>query len=659
MVVEHEVIPFFTWLGQSLPGYLGIVAVAAGVGLFLFMLTATLRSGPRRATAATRELLASAVTDLRSTSLRRIWALSWLAIKEAIRRRAVVVFAVFVLVLLFAGWFLDPGGDSPARLYLSFVITATNYLMLLLALLISALSLPQEFKQKTLYTVVTKPVRAGEIVLGRIVGFSLIGSALLVVMGTVSYVFVLRGLSHTHDLDPAEIETLEQSLADRLAADGASGGVAGRTVPTLETDKVHNHRHELRIDAVDRSASREETGGLKSGGQARTSAEQGHWHDVTFETSRDDTGKPRVAVDVGGPEGRLVARVPIYGKLRFLNRAGEPDAKGVNVGDEWTYRSFIDGHTLAAAIWTFEGITEERFPAERFPKGLPLELNLDVFRTHKGQTDDPTEIPAVPGSIEIRNPETGVRSKPIPFSSKDFSTIVLDVPRKLENPRPDQQGPVYLDLFDDLTDKGKIEVYLRCEQGGQYFGAARADMYFHARDAYFTLNFIKGYIGIWVQMVVLIGIGVMFSTFLSGPIALMATTGTFIGGLFKEYMSNLGASQFMAKDALEQSGHDEVIGGGPAEAFIRLINQQNMVSEMEPGIQTQFAEVVDQVSGFLLWGISNVLPEFGTFSFSEYVADGFDVPGSLMLTCLVRAAAFLLPAVVAGYFFLKLREVAR
>ena len=61
-----------------------------------------------------------------------------------------------------------------------------------------------------------------------------------------------------------------------------------------------------------------------------------------------------------------MARVPVYGKLGFKNRSGEDAEKGVNVGDEWTYRSFIEGGSQAAAMWTFEGITESNFP--RLPR---------------------------------------------------------------------------------------------------------------------------------------------------------------------------------------------------------------------------------------------------------------------------------------------------
>ena len=73
--------------------------------------------------------------------------------------------------MLFAGWYLDPRSSDPARLYISFVLTATNYLILLLALFISTFSLPADIKSRTIYTIVTKPVRATEIVLGRMLGF--------------------------------------------------------------------------------------------------------------------------------------------------------------------------------------------------------------------------------------------------------------------------------------------------------------------------------------------------------------------------------------------------------------------------------------------------------------------------------------------------------
>ena len=125
-----------------------------------------------------------------------------------------------------------------------------------------------------------------------------------------------------------------------------------------------------------------------------------------------------------------MARVPVYGKLTFRDRTGQPTEKGINVGDEWTYRSFIEGGTLAAAVWTFEGIT-----AERFPNGLPVEMTIEVFRTYKGNIEK-----GMLGSLAVRNPDDRARRPEVRiFESKEF---VIDVqshpPRSLQTRRREE-----------------------------------------------------------------------------------------------------------------------------------------------------------------------------------------------------------------------------
>ena len=155
--------------------------------------------------------------------------------KEAWRRRVVVALVVFFIILVFASWFLKKNHQDPAKLYISFVLTATTYLVLGIALLLSAFSLPNDFKTKTIYTIVTKPVRLGEIVLGRILGFTAVGTILLAIMGVCSYVFVIRSLDHTHGIDEASLKNVSD-------ADGTNIGKDGRT--TLE----NYHRHDVELD---------------------------------------------------------------------------------------------------------------------------------------------------------------------------------------------------------------------------------------------------------------------------------------------------------------------------------------------------------------------------------------------------------------------------
>src|SRR5436309_1147678 len=124
-----------------------------------------------------------------------------------------------------------------AKLYINFVLTATTYLVMLLALFLSAFSIPADIKSRTIYTVVTKPVRTGEIVLGRMLGFTAIGTVLLIVMGVASYVFVTRTLDHTHELTAADLVEVPSEPGV------TSGNKEGKT------SLAHGHAHRVTLDA--------------------------------------------------------------------------------------------------------------------------------------------------------------------------------------------------------------------------------------------------------------------------------------------------------------------------------------------------------------------------------------------------------------------------
>ena len=98
----------------------------------------------------------------------------------------------------------------------------------------------------------------------------------------------------------------------------------------------------------------------------------------------------------------------------------------------------------------------------------------------------------------------------------------------------------------------------------QNYGAAQADMYLRAGNAPFWWNFVKGYFGIWLQAVLVITLGVTFSTFLSGPVAMIATAGALLGGFFSDFMYRLSTQQ--------------TYGGGPFESLRRLVTQEGITA---------------------------------------------------------------------------------
>ncbi|MEZ6069970.1 MAG: hypothetical protein R3C10_06755 [Pirellulales bacterium] len=617
MVIENPLPPFDQWLPIALLWWVGVSLVLTIAGVAVGYIVAAFRHGPARAAEITGTALRSAVADFLGMSAGRVFALARLAMQESFRRRVLVVLVVFFVVLGFAAWFLDSENRDVGKLYVNFVLTATTYLSMLLALFLSVFSLPNDLKQRTIYTIVTKPVRPVEIVLGRILGFMACGTVMLAVMGVVGYVFVVRGVQHTHTIDPVALVEVDASNPDvdieaEHAATLASDDAEQRTlVKTGRTSIDEGHRHDVEV---------------YDDGTAGTTRDHGHWHDVAVSGEGDDA-----RFDVSQPRGMYTAKVPVYGTLTFKDRQGNPAARGINVGNEWEYRSYIEGGTLAAAVWRFEGITPEEFP-----DGLPVEMTIRVFRSYKGEISE-----GILGSLVIRNPQDeNIRSSEIPFEAEEYSVQQIMIGRTLTNVAGE---PV--DLFEEFVVDGVVELVMRCETPQQYFGMAQADVYLRARDASFAMNFFKAHVGIWLQMLLVTGYGVMFSTFLNGPVSMLAAIATMLGGFLHEHMNNLIFQR--------------VQGGGPLESFIRIVNQDNLIVELEAGPMKYLALTVDTIMRPVIFAVSAVLPDFTSLNLISYVADGYNVPDGTLLIETLTALSYMLPLIVAGYFFLKLREVGK
>jgi hypothetical protein len=606
MVLENQYPPYLEWLfavGVS-PGAFWIwlitmVLVIIG-GLLIAWVFSSIRYGPLKAGDLIFRTLVGLVNDLLSTSPRRVFALARLAVQESIRRRVLAGFVVFVVILLFAGWFLNPGKTDPAQLYLSFVLSSTTYLILFMALVLSAFSLPLDIQNKTIYTIVTKPVRPTEVVLGRALGFSLVGTGLLLLMGVSSYLFVVRTLNHTHELTADDLGPRPQ-------------GPGGQVLPGLQgrTGLTRDHRHNVLLNEE---------------GVGKTDMAQNHEHEVTAVT-RDGQTEYRV----GPALKQIKARVPLYGKLSFLDRAGRLTDKGVNVGNEWGYRSYIEGGSQAAAIWRFSGITPQDFP-----EGINLEMTLRVFRTFKGNVEK-----GISGSITLRNPENPkavylLRN----FVAKEFSIDRQEIPPKFKD--KDRE----IDLFRDVVSSdGQLDVIIGCLERAQFFGMAQPDLYLFKREGTPLINFFKGYIAIWLQMVLITTFGVMWSTFLNGPIAMLATIGTMVGGYYVGFLNGLATGK--------------ELGGGPGEALYRIVTQNNLTSELEKNLTTMTVIWGDKFVRILLWIMSCLLPDLSSLSDIDYVADGYNIPGGVLSIHATMSLGFLVPVLILGFLFFKMREVAR
>jgi hypothetical protein len=605
MVLEQEIPAFSAWIGPALAWYLFAAALLAVIVGAIAWLVQSVLHGPLVAGDKVYRGLLSTVGDLAGMSWRRIFALARLAVQESLRRNVLVVLPLFALLVLFAGWFLDPASTNPGKLYIGFIVAATNLLVCLVVLVLAVFSLPADIKAKAIQTVTTKPVRTGEIVLGRMLGFAAVGTVLLAIMGSVGWAFVVRSVNHRHTL-------VADDLVEITGEDGAVVSREGRT----SLDRGHRHRVAVAAD-----------------GTGYTENEQGHRHRVR------QVGAG-TSYEIGPPEGILEARRPLRGTLRFLDREGRPSTKGISVGAEWAYRQYIEGGSLAAAIWTFSGIGERQFP-----DGLPLEMVVRVFRTYKGDIEK-----GIAGSVRVRNPVSGLQSDPFYFTAKEFTIDSLLVPRKLVATSADG-GTRQVDLFADIISDGRVEVVLQCLEPAQYYGVAQADFFLRAGEGSFAFNYLKSCLGIWFSMLLTAAMGVMFSTFLAGPVALLATLSVVMVGQFREFIARLFESQVTGDFSI-------VPGGGPIESLVRIATQESITVEWETTPAAQFIKTLDT---FLLAPMrlgAGLFPSLGSLGTSDFLAGGFDIPLDLLAEHGLETLGYLIAFFIAGAMCLRAREVA-
>lgn len=524
---------------------MAIVLTLSGISLTLMSLAAGGITGPLQVAWHVKD----GIADLLGTSPRRVLALTMLTFREAFRRKTLWVFAVFGVLFLFAGWFMSDVTADPAlqvKAYVSFVLRTISWLILPVVMLLACWGLPEDIRARSLHTVVTKPVRRHEIVLGRILGFVLIGTFVLAVMGAVGYVWVIRQL-------PASMQS------------------------------------------------------------------------------------------------HLVARVPIYGEIRFVTREGlEKNEEGnyirdgINVGDESMFRSFVEGNSKARAIWEFKDIHPERL-AE--PGKLVLESTFQAFRTHKGNMEA-----GLLCQLTLVNKAKDVRVPLKTFNVKEFHRNVYDVAEM--NPQLTDVDGKPVNLEKDLLHDGKLQIEAACLSGGQLLGMARPDLFIRLPSRTFAASYFKSIFSIGLMMVTVIVLGVVAGCFVKGPVATLLTAFVVIvGRLSHAFMKELTSGYY-------RDSNFQMQGRGILDSLIRIPTHLTPGVEMGEGFVYRAIQAIDNVELSGLWAVQHLFPDLRTFDTTEYVANAFDVPwAAALLPSLAVTFGYCIPWIIVGYFSLKIREL--
>lgn len=534
-----------------------LVVVAFSLVCLLVALAISMLAAGLKGPGLVAETLFRGARDLATQLPRRVGALATLTFRESVRKKTLFIMGVFILLFMFGHWFLAGQSlESAAKRHVVFVMTAVKWLLIPVAVILSCWGLPADIKERSLHTVVTKPARRSEVVLGRILGYSGVMMLMLLVMSVLGYIWLLR------------------------------------SVPP-------------------------------------------------------------------GARSQLIARVPVYGTMSFISREGvENEIKGINVGDIWEFRSFIEGMTNARAVYIFDASAPE---VEQMDD-LRLEYNFEAFRTHKGVMGENVRFSFhfVNNSkhYQVKFPRSSI---PIQEFAVDPEKRVVIVPRKLDTRNSDIRWlgdygksagppPKELDLWNDLRENGKLQIRVSCDDGGQYLGMARPDLFFRLPDRPFLVAYVKSMFGLGLMLILLVTLGTTASTFVKGPVATLLLgsflmIGQVMRGLLEEHLQQT-----------RDTGRP--LGGGMLESIYRILTQDNQLSPLPDNVFTRTIQWIDQRIIEWLGAMQNLIPDFRIFDGTPYLANGFDIPWAVRtLPVILTTIGFLIPCLIVGTYSLMMREL--
>jgi ABC-type transport system involved in multi-copper enzyme maturation permease subunit len=559
---------------------------------------------------------------LASVRFRRIWALAKLSFKEAIRNRVLYGFSAMLLVLLFGSWFIPYKPEYQVRSYVGVVYWVMKILLLVTAIILAAFSIPTDIRRQTIHTIVTKPVERFEIVLGRFFGFTALMTLVLILMTSVSVVYVLRGV------DP---EAAAESLKAR--------------------EPLYGTLHFENTGSADK--------GTNVGRE---------WDYRSYITAAAPNQEPQAAIwDFPNVPRSLADRDSVRCEFGFdIYRTTKGfENRGVSCKFEFQTVNFNprdkDSYNTDRGRWMGKGNLFSQKDIDEWLEGYrtrlsspspPSNLNdrLEKKRarlTANKMAGDPPQYRLSDTDIDDELAEEyGYYVLPAKDIT-DYHTQFIDVPAGLfrnafqasSTPARPGASPV------------QARVSVTQQSSTQYVGMAKYDLYLRLDDtkgghevAAFTANFYKGAFGLWLRLCLVTGLAVALSTYLSGVISMLVAGMLYLGGGVIDYIQSIGLGT--------------APGGGPMEALFRLANRQVALVPLDEGTAATIATTSDVIFRWFIRRVLDLIPDVDRYDLTTYVGEGFNIPMTHLLLDVGVLGLYLLPWFIVAYYLLKWREIA-
>lgn len=260
---------------------------------------------------------------------------------------------------------------------------------------------------------------------------------------------------------------------------------------------------------------------------------------------------------------------------------------------------------------------------------LRLEITLGVYRFGGAAGIDP-EL-----SIRIANRDTRrslvVGRADYADAEREPFRIREDTPRIIEIPAAFIGERATLDvLLRNLTPKHRV-------------GIQRTDAMLLLADRSYEMNFLKGLLILFLEVLVVVAIGVMSSTFLSGPVAILFTAVAWVSGHLLGWVSSLlaGWADTGRGPLLEitgEFGRSPFAPVGPLDWVIDFMNSL--------------------LSGVLTVA-THLFPRLSHFHAAWLVAGNVDITGAMVWRAVQFSVLYSAVCFVIAYACFRVREVAR
>ena len=185
--------------------------------------------------------------------MRSIWAVATNTIKQAMRMKVAAVFLILLLILLpVMGLSATGDGTLKGRLqtFLSYGLSLTAILLSLLTIIISIYTVASDIEQRQIYTVITKPIRRFEFLLGKLLGVILIDMILLSLFSAIIYTITIYTPKFVNSTEIEKMQVNNEFFTAR----------ASMTVPPVDVSKEVEETYQKleRSDELPENVSYEE-----------------------------------------------------------------------------------------------------------------------------------------------------------------------------------------------------------------------------------------------------------------------------------------------------------------------------------------------------------------------------------------------------------------